>query len=443
MIVFPRFVARSCRAVFKRLLPRGRQLARSAAVGLSAGPDGLRFRCAAEEVAVEFLHPGPAAEVRLTVPLEALAECEGRTGEVAVIPLDAERCEVRWSQDGAARSRTHAWHGRAVPDFPAWPETFTESDPELLAALDRAVQTAATEGIRYALHRLQLRGTKGQVVASDGRQLLLEGGFRFPWDEDLLVARTTIFGAAELRSGDPVRVARSGGHVLFRVGFWTVALKVIEGERFPAVDAVLPNEPAGTVWRLGPGEGAALVRLLPTLPGAEEDQGPVTVDLGRASCVRAKAPGQTRPTEAALASSTVQGKAVRFATARRYLARAVKLGFDAFEVSGGGKPVVCRAGPRTYVWMNLDPQDAVPPHPHPLRVPLLGPAEKYPGATGLPPRPPLGRPAQQPTGSPPASAPNGAGQQPVGWLGRLARWSAGVRRLAGLVAEQRRREGSG
>jgi hypothetical protein len=269
------------------------------------------------------------------------------------------------------------------------------------------------------------------VVATDGRQLLIQGGFAFPFADEVLVPRVALFGARGLPAAE-VLVARSEDHVLFRVGPWTVALAIAKGGRFPNVDAVVPS-PGGssTRWRLGPGEAKALAQALPKLPGADEELAPVTVDLGQPAAVRARAGGQGRPTELPLPASAVAGKAVRFVTDRQYLARALRLGFDTFEVLGPGRPVACRDGRRAYLWMTLD-HTAVSPHPSRARE-----------ARGAAPRP-AGRPAATPhrAGSCRRQAtPQAATARSA--AGRLSLWAAGLRNLAGLVREHRRREREG
>ena len=43
-----------------------------------------------------------------------------------------------------------------------------------------------------------MRGKAGEVVATDGRQLLVQSAFRFGWDGDLLIPAAPIFGCKEL-----------------------------------------------------------------------------------------------------------------------------------------------------------------------------------------------------------------------------------------------------
>ncbi|MHB8736462.1 MAG: hypothetical protein ACYC6M_14260, partial [Terriglobales bacterium] len=373
MIVMPRHVARFCRAVCKRLLPRGSPRNRPVPIGLLAGPDGLRVRFAHGEAVLEYLHPVPSETARFILPLEALADCEGSSGDATIRALDANRVEITCTGAKALPPHSYSCAGLSMSDVPAWSGAEISNSVELLAALDRAMQTTARESVRFALQRILLRGRQGEVVATDGKQLLIEGGFRFPWPHDLLLPRVNVFAAPELAGGQSVRVALSAGHALFGTGGWTVALKVIEGERFPPVDTVIPStRAAATIWRLGAGDSEALVRVLANLPAAAEALAPLTVDLGRTATLRARAEGESRPTEVVLAGSTVTGKAVRLATDRRLLARACALGFTEFRVNNASSPVICRDGSRLFLWMTLDAKGALPPHPFPLRLSLTG-----------------------------------------------------------------------
>jgi hypothetical protein len=418
--------------VFKRLVSR---TARAPAVALTAGPDGLRVRLATEEVAVEYLHPGAFDADEVALPLDALASCEGKSRAVVLTQTGDGHVEVTPAGDGGSPPGHFHVRNPEVPQVPAWPDTDAANGPELLVALERAVQIASKENGRLALSRLQLRGRKGDVVASDGRQLLIQGGFSFPWQEDILVASAPVFAAPELGKGG-LRVARSAGHVLFRTGPWTVACKVAPGERYPAVDAVVPpRRSATTAWRLGPGERATLVRSLPKLPGGRDAVAPVAVDLGTPVVLRAAGEGPERPVEMPLSGSRVEGRPLRFRTDRHFLRTACRLGFEEVELTGPERPAVCRDARRVYAWMLLGP--AAAPHPYPARVPPAGlparPASQPAGGFAAPGRRVIGLRGR--------SSPSGRGR-PAGWFPRLAQWLAGVRQLAGLIEEQRRRERS-
>src|SRR5262249_49385637 len=166
------------------------------------------------------------------------------------------------------------------------------------AALAAASRTATPEPVRFHTHRLQLRGKTGVIVATDGRQLLLQSGFHFPWAEDLLVPATPVFGCKELGQGLPVEIGRTETHVALRVGPWWLHLQIDQEGRFPQAERVLPQPKAnGTCWHLHAEDAARLVKELPRLPGKEADGQPVTVDLNGAVVVRARSTGQDQVTE--------------------------------------------------------------------------------------------------------------------------------------------------
>ena len=105
-----------------------------------------------------------------------------------------------------------------------------------LTVLDEACRTAGKEpGGRFALTRIQLRGKRGDVVATDGRQLLVQGGFRLPWSDDVLVPRTSVFSCREFACHEEVLLGRTPTHVAVRCGPWTLLLAIDPNSRFPDV----------------------------------------------------------------------------------------------------------------------------------------------------------------------------------------------------------------
>lgn len=368
MISIPRCLARDLRAVFRRISP-GRS-GPHPVVELISGRDGLRVRSLADEVAAEYRRPGPLPEVRLAVPLDALADCAGRDDSLVTFrSSSAGRVEVRWTQGGVPHVREYDAPA-TVPEFPAPPDAFADNPPGLLTALDHAAQVVPRESVRFALQRVQLRGD-GEVVASDGRQLLVQGGFRFPWAGDLLVPRCGAFAVPELAAAGLVGVGRTEEHVWVRVGGWSVALRIDRAGRYPDVKSVIPAARSdATRLRLDPKDGAALAGVLPDLPGGKDEHRPVTLDLNGHVAVRARASDQAQATELVLERSRVEGRPVRFVTDRAYLARAAKLGFTEVQVLAADRPVVCRDAARVFVWMPLGSDGALAPSPDVLRASL-------------------------------------------------------------------------
>src|SRR5262249_31125321 len=162
------------------------------------------------------------------------------------------------------------------------------------------------EGVRFAVQNLQLRGARGALVATDGRQLLVQEGFPFPWREDVLVPALGAFGCRELPQDAPVSVGKTDTHVCVEVRPWTFHLALTKAGRFPDVEHAIPARTGSvTTCRLSPEDAAFLAKALPRLPGRGDDHEPVTVDCNGRLAVRARAEGQERVTELVLSRSEV------------------------------------------------------------------------------------------------------------------------------------------
>jgi hypothetical protein len=241
--------------------------------------------------------------------------------------------------------------------------------PGFLQALAEATKSAAPEGLRYAVDHIQLRGPSGQMIATDGRQLLVQSGFQFPWTDDVLIPCTGAFACRELPGDLPVSMGKTDTRVTMQVGAWTLHLPLDKERRFPAYEKVIPSVTSNvTHWQLDPADAAFLEKALPRLPGGEEDDTPVTVDLNGQAMIRARAPGQSQITELLLARSGVSGKSVRLNTNRNFLARALHLGFSAISVVNADTPPVCKDERRTFVWMPLDKKGALAPNDAAVRI---------------------------------------------------------------------------
>jgi hypothetical protein len=104
------------------------------------------------------------------------------------------------------------------------------------------------------------------------------------------------------------------------------------------------------------------------LPSDDAYNFPVTLDLNGDITIRAKAVDQAKPTEIVLANSSWSGKPVRLNLNRKFLARALKLGFRDLLVYGDKVPVVCHDEHRHFVWATLEPESAIPPVEDAIRI---------------------------------------------------------------------------
>jgi len=339
---------------------------------LTAGGRGLRAQFHHGGLAVAFceLALDPAGE-SIPLPLEALTACAGRgDAPVAVEAVAADRTAVRWQEYGVPQAREYAvTPAAALPPFPGPPPAWADGLDGLLDACADAAATAADLSTRYALNCLLLRGSTGELVATDGRQLLTRGGFPFPWADDVLVRRSPVFAARGLPRDRPVSAGRTPTHVVLKTGPWTLAFEAVTGARFPDVGRVIPDPGwASARLEIDPRDAAFLAAALDRLPGADDFNAPATLDLNGCVAVRTRAADRGPVIELVLSRSRYTGAPVRVHLDRRFLARALGLGFPALEFAGPDDPVVARDARGAYAWQPLSSGSAVAPGGGAVRV---------------------------------------------------------------------------
>jgi hypothetical protein len=372
MITITRHHARGLRSVLRRtvlgLSPRGS----APPLLLRADTRQLRAQYRYEALTVEHLTPGagtPGEAVAL--PLDALADLDG--GDDSPVILEAVRPDatlVRWEDHGIPRTREHAVPPvESLDAFPELSGAFQAAPAGLLDALAEAVRTTGDRSPRYALHCLQLRGHTGAVIATDGRQLLIQGGFSLPWDDDILIPRTPVFACRALHQAGGLSLGRTATQLVLRAGSWTLLLAIETGGRYPDVDRAVPDaSAAATHLHLDPADAAFLGSALDRLPGADAVHAPATLELNGCVAVRARDEHQGSLTEVILDRSTYQGTPIRLQVDRTFLARAVRLGFTELAITEAGAPIVGRAGSRTYVVQPLAPESALEPGAEMIRI---------------------------------------------------------------------------
>jgi len=221
VIILARREARRLRAVLRR---RTLGLARhgpAPPLVLDPGPaPGLCVRLHLDHLAVECLLEGDRrADGAVMLPLDALADFEGCDESLVHLQAsDSGRTTARWDDRGVPQSREYTVPAAASPDFPEGPVDLVERPPGLLEALAEAAATAGERTARHALDCILLRGSTSEAVATDGRQVLIQGGFDLPWDDDLLVRAVPLFACKSLPRDAPVAIGRTGSYVVLRVG---------------------------------------------------------------------------------------------------------------------------------------------------------------------------------------------------------------------------------
>jgi hypothetical protein len=158
-----------------------------------------------------------------------------------------------------------------------------------------------------------------------------------------------------LPRAQPVEVGKTNTHVVFRIGDWTIWCEIQTEARFPAVERAIPADAEINARpRLDLQDARFLDSALDRLPGSDDDNRPVTVDLNGRVAIRAAASDQPQQvTELVLSRSHCTGPPLSVAINRTFLDRALRLGFTEIGFSGIETQFVCRDQRMTYAVQSL------------------------------------------------------------------------------------------
>ena len=367
MITITRRLARQVRVVFARCLTTNSR-GPFPAVTFRADSSGLVLKAKSHDAAIAFHQPGDFPEEQVTVAFDVLKQVEGSKSEEVTLERTDNGIVVKWNDGGipqVVQVDSETWN----EDFPTIPTEMRANDPGLVSALRDAVATADSESTRYALNCVQLQGGQGKIAATDGRQLLIQNGFDFPFADDLLIPARKVFASRELPTDQPVEVGRTDDWVCVRTDPWTIHFKIEKESRFPPVEEHVPNvNSAVTTLQLSDADGEFLGKAIKRLPSNDNWNRPVTVDLNGDVAIRAQAEDQSVPTELLLTNSSQSGEGIRFNTNRDFLARAMKLGFRDVRLYGVEAPAFCCDQNRQYLWALLGKDGTIQPNENAIRI---------------------------------------------------------------------------
>lgn len=396
MIVFTRAVAQSFRVLFARCV-----------VGRLRGPappvviqirGGERILAATTSAGGILTHTSPApkeTDELLVLPASVLAEVEGGTDEAVALDRQSKlRGIVKWH--GGTKPRTLPVE-LILPgkqhDLPALP-LLKPAPVKILTALHECGRSAARENGRYALSRVQLQGRQGRVIGTDGKVALVCNGFTFPFSDNVLVPAVPVFGAKPLAKITELKIGCTATHLVVAVGSWAVWLPTDVKAKYPDVASVIPRHPSTTVV-IDESDAAALLPVLPGLPGNDHELRPITLDADKVVCVRGENTDGVR--DVSLVRSSTTGPAIRVALDRRVVARALSLGCRTLKLTPN-KPAVAESADATLIAAQLEPaliappstQDSATSSPHPTEtqqpIPERNEAVKQPDTNGHPSR---------------------------------------------------------
>ncbi len=363
MITITRSLARLLRAVLRKAGLGRVESQADAFVHVATDNSGQRLRVAGPEVGIEYRQHGEFPTTNFVLPIEILATIEGRTQEpVTLEPSEPGRVAIIFSERGVPQLLDRSIDRKIKqPDWPELPTTYAENSADLWPALRDAVATTVREPTRFALNCLQLRG-RGDIAATDGHHILIQAGYTFPWTDNLIVPAKSLLGCKELDTGEPVRVGIAGDWVTLGIGPWLISLKINREARFPKIDDCLPQcATAKAHLTIAPTDAEFLRHSLPGLPCNDPQYEPVTLDLNGRVIVRGQGEKNARTSELLLSNSRFTGDAIRLSSNRRYLARAISLGFREVHLNSADSPVLCQDERRRYVWALLGKEGVIEP----------------------------------------------------------------------------------
>jgi hypothetical protein len=378
MLTLPRVSTRVFRALLRKCVP-SRSRGPVPAVLLLAQGDVLSLVAATEDVTLRYTMPNTGGEGSFLLPMTVLEEVEGTADAVEFIPKSKGKAIARWSDCGVPKEiAIDLLPAKQAPDLPALPDVWSEATSALLVALYEAGRTAGRESGRYSTQRIQIRGAKGQILSTDCNQALIHGGFAFSFPETLYIPAVPVFAAKEL-AGLPVRIGRTETHLVIEVGSWTIWLAIDRLARFPEIEAAVSKAKGATTLTLSETDAAFLLDLLPQFPGHDQESAPITLDFdGQQIAVRGRGSRGDKPGEVFLTGSTASGLPIRLAFDRRFLMRALSLGFRRLRLAGNANAFVAVADDRLFLAAVLDPSLCVgPPDTIPAKAlaPLPVPSE--------------------------------------------------------------------
>lgn len=364
MLTFPRSAARRIRCLVRKCF-MGRPRGPAPPVWIRATTGGVMMVVAVDDVSVGLRFPSATRpETPLLIPMAALEAVEGTNNDPVQIEPQPGQVTLQWTDRGLPRSQRFVV--RENPESPqrlALPKILTSMPVRFLQALLEAGRSTAREPQRYALHRVQVRGTAGEVIGTDAHFVVRFEGFTLPFEDEILVPAVPLFALDEFVRAEEARIGRTRQSLVVVAGDVIVWLRLDRDGHYPDVASVIPQTADPTVVTLDDADAIFLLDNLSALPRQDESHRPVTLDLTEGQGLRVRAAGgDTRDVvEVRLPRSLVPTGAQCLAFDRRYLARLLTIGCRTFRVFDHQKPMIATGDAVTTLVMPLETELVVPP----------------------------------------------------------------------------------
>ncbi len=340
-------------------------------VTIRSGSRSRGLESVTPELAIRLIVPGRGPGESLALNADALDAIAGSKGEVTFTPVEGGQVAAAWEDNGVGQQRHFpAGLSEAVRGFPNVPRDLTPVDPSLLNALATAQPVTSKQATRYAMQNLLLDGKSGQIVATNSRELLIQGRWPFPWKEQVLVRALALWACRELRD-ETVAIGKTETQLIVTSGPWTIVALIDKDGRYPAYADIMPraNRVQNRI-QFTDADCDVLRQQLPRLPIVDEDSLPGDLVIGPTVAI------QAGDVCVPLPGATSTGPAIRFNCDRRILLRALRLGFRELHIVTPSLPAVFHEKHRQFVFMPLTPSD----HTRPAAPSPQPPLEKTPMA---------------------------------------------------------------
>ena len=326
MITISRHKARLLRSVFRRAVLGIRHKGTIPPLVVHAEGVHLRARFQYGGLAVEYVESGHHRQLdSIPVPLDVLAEIEGRDDTpVFFEAAEPDRTIVRWQDRGVPQVRelpvTPFGH---VEPFPESPGSWTEAPDGLLTALAEAVRDfhRGNDPVRPELHSAPRHGAQDRRDrrASTAHPVRV----RLPLGRRRADRGSPIFACKALDHDEAIRDRQDRQpRVFFASGPGPPTTRSRRTSRFPAVEEAIPGpESRATMLQIDPDDGQFLQSALERLPGDEELNSPVTIDMNGKVAIRARGEEGSQVTELVLNRSSYTGQPIRINSNREFLGR--------------------------------------------------------------------------------------------------------------------------
>lgn len=264
------------------------------------------------------------------------------------------------------------------------PGNVKEMPVDFLEAMHEAWKTSAREEGKYAMTCVQLRGKRGEVIATDGKQALIQSGFKLPFKEDLLIPAIPLFGMRDLFQQEEVTLGKDYSYLVVRAGPWTVWLTIDKKARFPPTSDAIPRGPSPTVLDIPAMDAMRLADALAALPCEDRQSRAILFVLDEQPKMWACSDTVKTPIQLEMNDLKITGPPRRVGANAGNVERALYLRLRQFQFVNEERPWIASDYRRTYFATVIDhkvfpslPSTSVAPHTHskqeePMTSPPLG-----------------------------------------------------------------------